>query len=279
MKNELQSSWVSYHIYLSNGADNFLKYFYRHCLRYIKKYASSYFFIRYYDRYGFHIRLRYKTTEPQILRDRLIDKLSGLKLDQFTISSIRPRKYTREVARYGGRSRIGLAENYFRLSSDIILALISRERKWSYDLALGTAIKLHYVAIHAIALTGKNQRRLLEGLHTGWLQYILDASKGAWEKQQLLDAFETSFQRQQPIFDKLIVKGADDEVLQRWASGNQNIAAEITKTVRPPVNTSDSKIGDLVVDIFHSYLHMTNNRLGIKNIDECFIFYVLLKYC
>lgn len=169
--------------------------------------------------------------------EKLIDGIATLKLNRFAVTAIRPRKYTREVARYGGRSRIGLAEDYFKLSSDIVLALISREKKWTYELALGTAIKLHYGAINAISLAKEQQRRLLEGLHTGWLQYILDASQGAWLEKQLLDAFETSFQRQQTVFDKLIANGTDDNVLQRWVTGNHETATAISKTLQSGVNT------------------------------------------
>jgi thiopeptide-type bacteriocin biosynthesis protein len=212
-------------------------------------------------------------------------------------------EYEPEVERYGGPVAIEIAERQFQLSSDAILSIISQSEAWTYERALGAAIQLHLGFSYALGMSLEEMKRFYTFVFTAWLPraygYNPDAGIEINKTKQkvVLDAFEKTFLKQKDMlipYHQTIWNAFhenvefEDEWLNIWIFELKKINLELQeiqkkrqmkfhKIFQPnsdlPVNVEKQ----LFWPIMESYVHMTNNRLGVLNQDEGYLGYLINK--
>jgi len=144
-------------------------------------------------------------------------------------------EYVPEVERY---VHIEVAERQFELSSRAVLEAMSRP-DWSYELALSVAMRMHLDLAEAFALDarsffGRTMKRFLRAP---------DVPRDPEAEARRLAEFDA-----RPL------EPAPRNV--RWLEAMRGIARDF---------------GNTELNAIQSFVHMTNNRLGIRYFDEAFI--------
>ncbi len=289
--------------------------------------AQQYFFIRYWEN-GPHIRLRLKGEVDMvttILKPNLeehftnyFESMPSRRIEpQYPASfsealkwlpnnSIHYKNYEPELDRYGGNVGVLLSEEQFMISSQTVLDLIKQKgRSWSYDDAMGVAIKLHLSFIHTAGLDIQSAIEFFEFFAKNWLPYTFkkvqrEVDKDDFQHQSNLSiqAFEESFATQKEAlipFHAVLWNALEDgdsfeeNILNHWVAKNKDITKRVFQafeenilTKRPPeykykITPKDPQQNELVWSIFADYIHLTNNRLGIHNKDESYLSFMIMR--
>ncbi len=239
---------------------------------------GGYFFVRYTDG-GPHIRLRFRgrtTGADEMLRVALVEHTRSIAV----FPLIRWNKYDPELDRYGGPEAIVVAERYFEASSRAALALLRPLDSSERTARLGKALLAVLVLLHtftrdvehAAALAGKYRRANLYSF-----------ARAEHQDVKWLEAFDAGYDRQATTLPSFVA-----EAWQRLEDG-QSLYAELDDYRRDllPIRESLGRLcsegcvrhnGRHVVDlalacslIIPSYIHMTNNRLGITIREEAYL--------
>lgn len=214
-------------------------------------------------------------------------------------------EYEPETERYGGEHGILVAEHQFQASSEAILSVIKESLdSWDYSRALGGAIQLHLGFGYALGMDLYEMSSFFNQFFENWLSrayyfFEKDISQEELEsrKKETLIAFEKNFEEQKegllPFFETVWeALNEEQEFEQEWLN---KWVANITK-VRTALMTiqKDDKLvppewymkrtqDDFSIEqqerwsIYDSYVHMINNRLGIKNRDEAYLGYLIIE--
>ena len=291
--------------------------------------AQQYFFIRYWER-GPHLRLRF-FGETSLLRDVLQANLREHFQSYFNSkpskriepnypervpeeyrwkanNSIYFVAYEPELERYGGEQGMALSERHFFHSSRIVLQnLENKAGRWTYEDALGVAIKLHLSFAHAVGMDLATATAFFHFIFYNWLprsfQFQRQKNKSAAIREQsreTLQAFEEAFDSQrsallsfhQSLWQALETQQEFEEAgLNEWIAENRQTSAllkeaqqqrqlqprplkhQYTTKTRIPLTSLQKQLWMQYAD----YLHMTNNRLGILNRDEGYLAYLMMK--
>lgn len=329
MNKHQHDTWLSVHLFYNEPWEDFLQ-------KAIEPYvntaiqtgiAQQYFFIRYWEK-GPHIRLRLKGELDMIntiLKPNLEEHFNHYfesmpsrrvepnyppgfseDLKWFPNNSLKYFDYEPEFGRYGGPEGIKLAERQFMISSQTVLDLLKQKGKtWSYDDAMGTAIKLHLSFIHSSGIDIDTAIAFFDFFAKNWLPYTFkniqeEITEEEFENQSTLsiEAFEQSFESQK---DSLIpfhftlwnaMEAGDsfeDEVLNRWSNENTTILKELidkdkngdlsarTSNYNYQIKPQQFPQKELLWSILSDYIHMTNNRLGIFNRDESYLSFMMMR--
>lgn len=127
---------------------------------------DKFFFIRYFDE-GYHLRLRFKLTDPKMFTTILNVLSEKLRLysDKRIISKIIIDTYKREIERYGALS-MESAETIFSIDSWEILNLLTQEsdyrNRWVYS------IKLMDTLLNKFRLSNREKYELYQGSYLIW---------------------------------------------------------------------------------------------------------------
>lgn len=196
--------------------------------------------------------------------------------------------YEPEYSRYAGPEGMELAEWHFEHSSDTVIALLREANVGVPSMLLGQSIQLALPFFYGIF---KEDARVLYALE----RYILYWTH--WQRQSFPEqVFDRKYQRMAPILQQRVAKirhymseeqpghltGVERTWKQHIGEFRQRIALLYAdgKIVMPPRDlpfpTSNSLEG-----IYHylqgSYVHMTNNRLGILIPQEVYVAYLLKR--
>ena len=194
-------------------------------------------------------------------------------------------EYVPEIDRYGGPNAISLAEQHFHVSSAIVIKLIRNSDNWDYDAAIGYAFQLHLTFVVSIQLAHQDIMTLLTIAYEGWLNNFLSLNPG-FKRGTIVDAFDRSYDKQKQklvthlkLLKNGINTGTDDsDWLASWMQETIKTNTYLQKTIElDNPHASKQENQSTVISIYNSYIHMTNNRLGLNNIDESFIAYCLAK--
>jgi len=329
MNNPQRDIWLSVHLFYNEPWEEFLQ-------KAIEPYvntaiqtgiAHQYFFIRYWEQ-GPHIRLRLKGEEEMvnsILKPNLEEHFThylesrpsrriepnypsnfseDLKwMPNNTISYI---EYIPESNRYGGDVGVLLSERQFMLSSKTVLELIkSKGKNWSYDDAMGVAIKLHLSFISSAGFRLEEAIQFFDFFVKNWLPYTFKKDQKELKEEEYthqsdisIKAFEEAFETQKedliPYHKKLWKaleekKSFDESILNYWVSENKNIIDDLKSeekegtlssrtskyqySIKPPNPINN----ELLWSIYSDFIHLTNNRLGIINKDESYLSFMMMR--
>ncbi|WP_159941591.1 lantibiotic dehydratase [Nocardiopsis sp. FR6] len=110
--------------------------------------ADQWFFLRYQDAYGYHVRVRVRparrTARPDVLA--AVDALGGGLSEEGVVSRVVLDEYVPEVARYGGAEGLRAAEHLFTASSDRVAAALPGLADESARLHQAVADTTHWCA-------------------------------------------------------------------------------------------------------------------------------------
>ncbi|MDO1446722.1 thiopeptide-type bacteriocin biosynthesis protein [Rhodocytophaga aerolata] len=212
--------------------------------------------------------------------------------------------YEPETERYGGEQGLLLAEKQFQASSETVLSMLQARGNWDYSRALGVAIQLHLGFAAATGMDLSEASFFFSSVFENWLpkayvSYPKPASPQELQTRQteVLQAFYHTYQRQKPVllplfqttwaalknreefeqawFTKWLqhMQAIDQELRQVQAQGNLRTPPTYPILAQQLFSAAQQQRWA----IYDSYVHMTNNRLGILNHDEGFVGYVLSK--
>lgn len=237
--------------------------------------ASQYFFIRYFEK-GHHVRLRCKTApENEGVVREMINKGIGAyfvnhpgkqekeKEEYYPPQSIQYIPYEPEIARYGGEERIGIAEEQFMYSSDVVFSLLSKKDNWQYEKRLGYALQLAVAQFVGFGFSYEQVVQYAQAQLPGQLSYHnlkREDIEKQYEKQRELKGIGRK------IYNALQQVQDSDGAVEKYVQKMQNILQKLKE-----VKTDTAQLQRLLP----SYIHMTNNRLGIKLTDEAYITFLL----
>lgn len=209
-------------------------------------------------------------------------------------------EYEPEIERYGGDVGILIAERHFQDSSATILQLMQESSSYTYERGLGAGIQMHLAFAYAMRMSLKDAQEFYRSIFYGWLPSAYgghrpgitpDERKEA--QDTVLKAFEEQFSKQLQMlmpFHKMVWEALHDGVefeqewLNAWIRGVKRTAEEFYaakergEIIDPMQSTSPDVQNNLFgKSILGSYVHMTNNRLGIQNRDEGYLGYLIMR--
>jgi hypothetical protein len=209
--------------------------------------------------------------------------------------------YEPEVERYGGPTGIIIAEKQFQVSADAVFAIIEESDHWDYDRALGAAIQMHLGFAFALGMDLTETTAFYSDISRMWFArsygYEENIPEEELKKRQEITwkAFKENFAKQEetlvPYHETLwnaFTEGIEfeQEWLNHWITGMANIRDQLKaaqsggKLIIPkwymPRDIKDvPEANQQLWAILESYVHMTNNRLGILNRDEAYLGYLI----
>jgi len=252
-----------------------------------RRWADQFFFIRYWEN-GPHIRLRLKSSasDPdEHLRTLLLkhfeeyfSKHPSIRLREWegmsANNSVAFVAYQPEVERYGGADGMVVAERQFMLSSQVALKIFSESENWTYQDGLTNAIILHTSFAHAMKMDLSTATDFFRGVYSGWLssaERLIE--NNTTENKPAEQIFAESFEKQEgalvPFVNELWSGlEANEDFADEWL----NLWIRETGLIYEDLRGINLHRG---YPVFYSYVHMTNNRLGISNHDEGYLGFLI----
>jgi thiopeptide-type bacteriocin biosynthesis protein len=298
--------WFPIYIYLDYRYINpvLIHYLLPFCKQLKKeKVIKSYFFIR-YNEGGSHIRIRFYATQHNIdkhIIPSFADVWEALQA-QFPKEMVHYTYaiYEPEVERYGGKWGIALAEAHFADSSQTIFSILRKNKQFDYAKALGYAMQLHFSFIWACRFSSSEAKFLIQSMYIHWFESATDfyirninpAAERNEARQTVMRSFEDSYKKQAAGLSNFIVsfwealqeETYSEPVIKRWVGCVLRIHKKYQALDKRGKLSIYAELPDRYTDgnyklsvIYESLFHMTNNRLGILNMDEGFIGFIMLK--
>jgi thiopeptide-type bacteriocin biosynthesis protein len=315
------SSWLATQVYYTEPWEQLL-------VKALKPYADiaiqmdiaeQYYFMRYWHR-GPHIRLWFKgETEmlDMILKPNIIEHFDNYFEAKASERAENPHGWLPnnsvhfivtepEVARFCGSVGLSIAEGQFQASSDIVLKLLKeKEFRWSYDDALGAAVKLHLSFVYALGMNVETAQVFFEQIYYNWLPAAFPIDPNTLNKYEFdklvsdtsnvfAEGFESQRKKIVPfcfsLWETLSNKELmDNEAMITWIYANKIVKNELVAALqegklqpRPQnllLNTSVAlSNSDLLLwSLYANFIHLTNNRLGINTKDEGYLGYLIMR--
>jgi hypothetical protein len=244
----------------------------------------------------------YLSSHPSANLNSVLEHSSGEADQLLPNNSVHYFPYEPEYDRYGGKNGIPFSEKQFNASSDAVLSVIAEEEAWDYDTAMGVAIQMHLSFAHAMGMNLKDAAHFYSGIFLAWLYLSYDSKNLSREEHVkkhtlVMDAFEDQFAKQSSmlvpfhgeVWNALeINEEFESDWLNKWFKEMKVTHADFSNAQQNNLLEfpDDSTIPDIwqvpaqtkrLWFIYSSYVHMTNNRLGILNRDEAFLGYLIKR--
>lgn len=308
MKGKTKKLWVSTYLFYADPMDDFLiSAIYPFVKETLKiKLAIHYFFIRYWKR-GPHIRLRFMVNslvEGNLLKNKIKTCFENyfalnpsirdnsvysknIKKNLVTNNSIRFISYKPEIERYGGLYGVQIAEKLFEASSDAVLNIIKDAKEWNYDRAIGAAMEMHMILLYVFHSQIKDSIKLLEKINPNTHKKTREG-KDVF-KNKLLIEYEKNFIAQKktliPYMKNLLLRLSNHDLeikpwMAEWFKSAVKIHSALENSLKQNLLTitkPNLPYANIYWPLLASYIHMTNNRLGIKTSDEPYIAFLLRR--
>lgn len=217
-------------------------------------------------------------------------------------NQVRLVNYEAELKRYGGPAGLELSERHFDASSQMALAALEEadsSEDWTYEQSLSAAIKAHIAWLRGAGMSRRSTRRFLRWYACRWIYTLFGGLRPGGEQpsppqlDQVRNAIAKSVDQQRaqvrPVVDALwrtLAPGSTEcgvEWLTRFRDQTSTVTAVLDEqaelgrlefpNVPTPPGSQDPDSSMWV--LFDSYMHMTNNRLGVRNRDEAYLAHLL----
>lgn len=211
----------------------------------------GWFFLRYQDDLGPHLRLRLRPTEPASW-PTLAQELAALGTDlrvKERLTHLQIDSYSREVIRYGGLTGVRLAEGLFEADSRCALALLELEpppvRRWQI---VGRSVD---ALLADFGLSAEQKRDICQHAAAGFQQEVYGK----------LDPPELAAQcrRHRSLMAQALLQGDEwqDEqaVLSRRSQEQRDVVASLREAERA------GALSESIDKMLGSYIHLLCNRL------------------
>lgn len=311
INNDKENEWLSTYLYYGEPLDIFIVNavapFVQSVLQ--QGLSTQYFFIRYWEN-GPHIRLRFKAQGNNLIEElklRVIDffaiyfeKYPSSRLGYISGINIAANnsyvfeEYTPETSRYGGKLALEVSEHQFQYSSQACLTLLSENKnQWDVETAIGLAIQLHISLVHSMCYTKSEAKIFFELLSISLEPYLTYSFKKEYNEENLHKLFSIHFEAVKDSiipfineFWNLLDQGFifNELWMNNWLTGMKSVYNGLDrlfvtgKIECPPIEYLKNAYGNAKPEmsyILSSYIHMTNNRLGIRNDQEPYIAFII----
>ncbi len=197
-------------------------------------------------------------------------------------------RYEPEIGRYGGPSAIDVAERHFEASSDMVRELVETTNVHVRSVHFGLAAQLMTVMLGVFQNDIDESACFLSSYRTYWER------SGAGEATPRHEAYARAFDTMQgdlrdhlgAVYQSAARRDPDElnGFLQEWAQhcidlhDSLSVLAANSELMFPLGADGDMIPVDIATGtqaLLSGYLHMTNNRLGVSIIDECYISYLI----
>jgi thiopeptide-type bacteriocin biosynthesis protein len=265
-------TWLSFHFYPLETQEIFLA-------RAVKPFLAQYiwptkgaraFFTRYEDARGPHVRLRLRG-ESAWVEETLRPAFEGWMADRGEWVEV---DYVPENERFGGEEAMAWSEEYFHVSSRVVLDRLSSEA-FTYGDALFDALRMHAMTVFAAGFDREKAAWYFGQLCEQWLPlFFQPAEEDSIEnvRTEVLAGFAQNFEPQKGSLQESLTElwaaleagklDANRPEWARWLQGNQLILKEL---------------GEKLERALPSLIHLNNNRLGVNNQDEVYLNFILSK--
>lgn len=282
--------WIYYKIYLNQEkyGDLAVEKIVKPAAEHLRKFCVKWFFIKYLDETGYHIRIRFLTPVDNIeYVCNYLEELIESNLEQFEkmkiepISRLVPTKYKDlnngtleshfelaiyepEVKKYGGISGLKYAEDIFQISSEFCVNLVpymNTKKINRFDIGLKTMnifIKSY--------LNESEYISFLEEYVSYWCGEKYDESRKEIKRSFLNAAF-----LRQEATESIINKSLGD--IDSLLFDFEKDVLTVTQLIR-----QDKQVQESMSHLCFHYIHMMNNRLGIWTIEEAYLAALLLSF-
>ncbi len=217
--------------------------------------VRRFFFVRYGEG-GPHLRLRFLVDDPQRFRPIVASTLADLE--------VRFMPYEPELERYGGTDGIAVAERQFDASSRTVLRVLHEGRD-----PLAAAIAMH---VTFAAAMGVDAVPFFAALTRDFVRWHPDYVAEPAALDRIAADYEARFTAQRAaLVEPIAALAANREPepwLAEWTAGMHAIERELDAL---PLDARTRH------SILASYVHMTNNRLGVANPDEPYLAYLIKR--
>lgn len=288
--------WMSLHLFYEGPWLDLLKH-------YIKPFlmtqinvgnAKSYFYVRYYEG-GPHIRVRILIEKEkylffeQVVKDyfykvQKILSVTRYVKNEFSEDSIandfcRFINYEPEYERYGGHDRMSIAEDQFFLSSAICLDII--ESTENYSQRMWKALSLQLAIYSVFKYSTQHVLSIIDAYTNLWSSDLFQEEDGVNSGRDIIHSMDGAV--------SLIPKQNIIAISKLWDEINSssvsietpaivNLWLDGMKVIKEMLDlVSDNNTSTNYSGIIGSYIHMTNNRLGINNYDEIYLGRIISK--
>lgn len=271
-----------------------------------KLHITQYFFLRYTDECGFHIRLRFMLSNEEdsifISRHLKIEyekfklKKRSHYINLLAFSGIKQVRYEPEIERYGGIETISIAERQFQVSSKTCIRILKKPN--DYSSLMGAALNLHLLLIYCLPYNKETLKVFLDFVVSSGLSRSLAYIRAPKEniKNQALvrdycfNFFDASLdQNKDIIFNHLLMNidhikslgNRSKQIYLTWYKENYPLINSYHLIFRKNDkndNVSPESISKREMQAYSSLIHMTNNRIGIKLYDEAYLVFILLRF-
>ena len=222
----------------------------------------------------------------------------------FPNDSVQFIEYEPETERYGGDDCLIISEEFFQYSSETIFELMSEgEGDWGYDRALGAGIQMHLSMAYGLGMDREEMVGFFDRYFARWLprayyffENDISDEELAKRRKETLEAFESTYANQQEnlvaffnqILELLDENDFADTWLEMWVNGSKKTRSELDGLIAKDTYTP-TKYYEIAEQesfsinqqkqwaLYDSYVHMTNNRLGILNRDEAYLAFIISK--
>lgn len=234
---------------------------------------------------------------------RVISDMNKLVSEKWVLNnSICFVKYEPELERYGGSQGLAISEKQFEISSIAVLSAINASINWNYKKALSEAIRLHLIFIHSMEMDLDEAINFFTQIFTAKLNYynlqIQFVPQDMVEKKRghIMSKLNEAFEQQRNEIVKYVnriwnylesKKRFEKLYLNKWNTQSKVISKKLRHALQKNnlvlpnmdiINTIENFSPHTILSyIFDSYIHMTNNRLGIKNKDEALVAFLIIS--
>jgi thiopeptide-type bacteriocin biosynthesis protein len=192
--------------------------------------------------------------------------------------------YEEELGRYAGRHGMTLSHKHFEVSSDVVIKILQTTNVHLRTIMLGGAIQLMLQLCYGFLGSEDAISRFLTGYMDFWQRSYAENSSNLFPK------FDLKYDRMAP---RLLRRGEELRALafgekyllgtaveRQWATHIAELHSEIKELAgRNLLEVREGMDGEEGASslLLSSYVHMTNNRLGVSILDEIYLSYLILK--
>jgi thiopeptide-type bacteriocin biosynthesis protein len=208
--------------------------------------------------------------------------------------------YIPEINRYGGTQHsILVAEECFQYSSDLAIQLFTSS-KWNHSKTLANALIAHYILLFHFNTLSNDKCSFFYHLFKDNIGFLVDDTETgdvtltnadiqgleAIYRQAIDPQTPSLFNQCKQIYDTLQMRHTFEEnYWNKWCVDSLNICKKLKSLFYNKHLDSiyysqvDEKVDDGVIlkalyPIISSYIHMTNNRLGVSTKEESYLAYI-----
>lgn len=301
---ENKQNWISFFIYSKLSFEEVIIKLVKPLVSELinDEFIDKYFFIRYWKE-GPHVRLRL-LPKLNIFKDSIID-IVNLRVDSFfagddkldSLYSLRINDYIQEIQRFGGENAMEIAEDVFNSSSKIVLKILGNDyQDWNYSSAISYAIQMHILFAKSFIRDIDKTRLFFESIYRNWIPYSIKLEEGEKISQVEINKvnsfFVNSYKNQKQVIDFLVPNIWFEEDCTFWMKEWIEDCDDIYKLINESYSnnlfvspngfilnesTGLSEKDQKLMCVYDSFIHLTNNRLGVYLRDESFIAFLIIN--